>query len=101
MSRQVPHTLLSLQVIEKLHAAKIPVMNMVGAPKHAEKALKLGVDLICCQVGLKFDAADGLPLHTLMMSNDRVARAVDTLAVYRQAYSFQNVFLSANNINRR
>jgi len=25
--------------VEKLHAAKIPVMNMIGAPKHALKAI--------------------------------------------------------------
>eukprot|EP00435_Cladocopium_sp_Y103_P070449 s155_g35.t1 len=27
-------------VVDKLHAAGIPVMNMVGAPKHVEKALE-------------------------------------------------------------
>ena len=37
--------------IDKLHAAGIPVMNMVGAPKHAKKALKAGVDIICAQGG--------------------------------------------------
>lgn len=35
--------------IDKLHAAKIPVMNMIGAPKHVAKALAVGVDLICAQ----------------------------------------------------
>jgi len=25
--------------VEKLHAANIPVMNMIGAPKHALKAI--------------------------------------------------------------
>lgn len=38
-------------VIEKLHAKGILVMNMVGAPKHAEKALKAGVDVVCAQGG--------------------------------------------------
>merc|ERR1712137_40882 len=38
-------------VVEKLHAAGIPVMNMVGAPKHAKKAIKAGVDIICAQGG--------------------------------------------------
>lgn len=37
--------------VEKLHAAGIPVMNMIGAPKHAKKALKAGVDIICAQGG--------------------------------------------------
>lgn len=35
--------------VDKLHAAGIPVMNMVGAPKHVPKALEMGVDLICAQ----------------------------------------------------
>lgn len=35
--------------IDKLHAAGIPVMNMVGAPKHAIKAIEAGVDIICGQ----------------------------------------------------
>jgi NAD(P)H-dependent flavin oxidoreductase YrpB (nitropropane dioxygenase family) len=38
-------------VVEKLHAAGIPVMNMVGHPKHVAKALAQGVDIICAQGG--------------------------------------------------
>ena len=38
-------------MVEKLHAAGIVVMNMVGAVKHVKKALNVGVDLICCQGG--------------------------------------------------
>jgi len=38
-------------IIDKLHSHGILVMNMVGAPKHAEKAIKLGVDIICAQGG--------------------------------------------------
>lgn len=38
-------------VIDRLHAAGILVMNMVGHPKHAVKALDLGVDIICAQGG--------------------------------------------------
>merc|ERR1719463_450153 len=37
--------------VEKLHAAGIPIMNMIGAPKHAAKALEAGVDIICAQGG--------------------------------------------------
>lgn len=37
--------------IKRLHEAGIYVMNMVGAPKHAEKALKAGVDIVCAQGG--------------------------------------------------
>lgn len=38
-------------VIARLHEAKILVMNMVGHPKHAAKALKAGVDIVCAQGG--------------------------------------------------
>merc|ERR1712039_915776 len=37
--------------VDKLHAAKIPVMNMIGAVKHVDKALQAGVDIICAQGG--------------------------------------------------
>ena len=36
-------------IIDKLHNNGILVMNMVGAPKHARKAIELGVDIICAQ----------------------------------------------------
>lgn len=38
-------------VVERLHAAGILVMNMVGHPKHAVKALERGVDMVCAQGG--------------------------------------------------
>jgi len=38
-------------VVDKLHAAGIPVMNMIGAPKHVKKALEAGVDILCAQGG--------------------------------------------------
>ncbi|KAK8136050.1 2-nitropropane dioxygenase [Apiospora sp. TS-2023a] len=38
-------------VIDRLHGAGIYVMNMVGHPKHAVKALELGVDMVCPQGG--------------------------------------------------
>merc|ERR1712217_717580 len=37
--------------VDKLHAAGIPVMNMIGHPKHVAKALEAGVDIICAQGG--------------------------------------------------
>jgi len=37
--------------VDKLHAAGIPVMNMIGAPKHVQKALDVGCDIICAQGG--------------------------------------------------
>ncbi len=36
-------------VIDRLHKANIIVMNMVGHPKHAKKALDLGVDIVIPQ----------------------------------------------------
>lgn len=39
------------RTIKQLHEAGIFVMNMVGAPRHAEKALKAGVDIVCAQGG--------------------------------------------------
>jgi NAD(P)H-dependent flavin oxidoreductase YrpB (nitropropane dioxygenase family) len=38
-------------VIKRLHEAGILVMNMVGHPKHAVKALEAGVDVVCAQGG--------------------------------------------------
>ncbi|TVY73224.1 putative nitronate monooxygenase [Lachnellula suecica] len=38
-------------VIKRLHEAGILVMNMVGHPKHAKKALDAGVDIVCAQGG--------------------------------------------------
>jgi NAD(P)H-dependent flavin oxidoreductase YrpB (nitropropane dioxygenase family) len=38
-------------VIRRLHDAGILVMNMVGAPRHAVKALEAGVDILCAQGG--------------------------------------------------
>eukprot|EP01064_Diplonema_japonicum_P017304 TRINITY_DN2537_c0_g1_i1.p2 TRINITY_DN2537_c0_g1~~TRINITY_DN2537_c0_g1_i1.p2 ORF type:complete len:387 (+),score=146.81 TRINITY_DN2537_c0_g1_i1:102-1163(+) len=35
--------------VEKLHKAGILVMNMCGHPRHAEKAMAVGVDVLCCQ----------------------------------------------------
>ncbi|KAI0273811.1 2-nitropropane dioxygenase [Gloeopeniophorella convolvens] len=39
------------EMVDKLHAAGILVMNMVGHPKHVKKALDQGVDVICAQGG--------------------------------------------------
>lgn len=38
-------------VVEKLHKAGILYMNMVGHPKHIQKCLDIGVDIICAQGG--------------------------------------------------
>lgn len=38
-------------VVEKLHGAGILCMNMIGHPKHVQKCLDVGVDIICAQGG--------------------------------------------------
>lgn len=38
-------------VVEKLHKHNILYMNMIGHPKHVQKCLDLGADLICAQGG--------------------------------------------------
>ncbi|KAJ7252610.1 2-nitropropane dioxygenase [Mycena rebaudengoi] len=37
--------------VDRLHETRIPIMNMVGHPKHVAKALAAGVDIICAQAG--------------------------------------------------
>jgi len=37
------------RTVDRLHEGGILVMNMVGHPKHARKAIAVGVDLICAQ----------------------------------------------------
>ncbi|VBB17617.1 2-nitropropane dioxygenase [Yasminevirus sp. GU-2018] len=41
----------SKEIVLRLHSAGIFVMNMVGSPKHVEKALEVGVDILCAQGG--------------------------------------------------
>jgi NAD(P)H-dependent flavin oxidoreductase YrpB (nitropropane dioxygenase family) len=38
-------------VVDRLHAGGIPVMNMIGHPKHIANALEAGVDIFCAQGG--------------------------------------------------
>ena len=35
--------------VDRLHAAKIPIANMIGHPKHAKYAIEAGVDIIIAQ----------------------------------------------------
>lgn len=38
-------------VVDKLHKAGIPYMNMIGHVKHVKKCIEVGVDIICAQGG--------------------------------------------------
>jgi NAD(P)H-dependent flavin oxidoreductase YrpB (nitropropane dioxygenase family) len=61
-------------VIERLHNAGILVMNMVGAPKHAKKALDAGVDIVCAQGGEGGGHTGDIPNSILIPSVVDVAR---------------------------
>ena len=68
------------QVIDRLHAAGILVMNMVGHPRHAVKALDLGVDLICAQGG------EGGGHTGAVASSVLIPAVVDVARRYRPAF---------------
>ena len=61
-------------IVDRLHAAGVLYMNMIGHPKHVKKCVELGVDLIitgpavsahttCELARLALQDADGLPAH--------------------------------------
>ncbi|EIT78448.1 2-nitropropane dioxygenase [Aspergillus flavus] len=62
------------RVIKRLHDAGILIMNMVGAPKHAEKALKLGVDIVCAQGGEGGGHTGDIPFSVLVPAVVDVAK---------------------------
>ncbi|KAE8383017.1 Nitronate monooxygenase-domain-containing protein [Aspergillus bertholletiae] len=62
------------RVIKRLHDAGILIMNMVGAPKHAEKALKLGVDIVCAQGGEGGGHTGDIPFSVLVPAIVDVAK---------------------------
>jgi len=61
-------------VIKRLHDAGIYIMNMVGAPKHAKKALDAGVDIVCAQGGEGGGHTGDIPNSILIPSVVDVAR---------------------------
>lgn len=61
-------------VIKRLHDAGILIMNMVGAPKHAKKALDAGVDIVCAQGGEGGGHTGDVPNSILIPSVVDVAR---------------------------
>ncbi|SLM34517.1 2-nitropropane dioxygenase [Lasallia pustulata] len=60
--------------IAKLHAAGVLVMNMVGAPRHAEAALRAGVDIVCAQGGEGGGHTGDIPSSILVPAVVDVAR---------------------------
>lgn len=63
-------------VIKKLHDGGVVVMNMVGAPKHAEKAFAAGVDIVCAQGGEGGGHTGDIPTSVLIPAVADVARRV-------------------------
>ncbi|KAI9780217.1 MAG: hypothetical protein M1816_003141 [Peltula sp. TS41687] len=63
-------------VIRRLHDAGILVMNMVGSPRHAEKALAAGVDLLCAQGAEGGGHTGDIPSSLLLPAVLDVARRV-------------------------
>jgi NAD(P)H-dependent flavin oxidoreductase YrpB (nitropropane dioxygenase family) len=61
-------------VVERLHRAGILIMNMVGHPKHAKKALDAGVDIVCAQGGEGGGHTGDVPNSILIPSVVDVAR---------------------------
>lgn len=54
------------EAVDKLHKNGILYMNMVGHPKHVEKALARGADLICAQGGEGGGHTGDVPLSVLI-----------------------------------
>jgi NAD(P)H-dependent flavin oxidoreductase YrpB (nitropropane dioxygenase family) len=81
-------------VIKRLHEAGILIMNMVGAPKHAEKALKAGVDIICAQGGEGGGHTGDIPFSVL------IPAVVDTVQGYKSPLTGQTpLVVAAGGIN--
>ncbi|KAL3486067.1 2-nitropropane dioxygenase [Aspergillus germanicus] len=61
-------------VVERLHAAGVLYMNMVGHPKHAVKACEAGADLICAQGGEAGGHTGDIPTSVLIPACADVCR---------------------------
>ncbi|KAG9043116.1 hypothetical protein FS837_009975 [Tulasnella sp. UAMH 9824] len=77
------------EVVDRLHAAKIPIMNMVGHPKHVPKALEAGVDLICAQGGEGGGHTGEIPTSLL------VPACVDAVQGHRSPLTGEPVYVVA------
>ncbi|KAH0349091.1 2-nitropropane dioxygenase, partial [Aureobasidium melanogenum] len=65
------------RIIDRLHENGILVMNMVGHPKHAVKALEAGVDCVCAQGGEGGGHTGDIPGNIL------IPAVVDTASKYK------------------
>lgn len=62
------------EVVDRLHAAGVVVMNMVGHPRHAVKAFEAGVDIVCAQGGEGGGHTGEIPMSVLVPACVDVAR---------------------------
>jgi len=76
-------------VVEKLHAANIVVMNMVGHPKHVKYALDAGVDLICAQGGEGGGHTGNVPTSML------IPKCVDLVKGHKSPLTGEPVYVIA------
>eukprot|EP00941_MAST-03F_sp_MAST-3F-sp1_P005935 g5935.t1 len=76
-------------VVDRLHAAGIPVMNMVGAPRHVKYALKAGADIICCQ-GTEGGGHTGDVASSIL-----IPKVVDACQGARSEFTGENVIVVA------
>lgn len=80
--------------IKRLHEAGILVMNMVGAPKHAEKALQRGVDIVCAQGGEGGGHTGDVPFSVL------IPAVVDAVKKYKSPLTGQTpLVVAAGGVN--
>ena len=82
------------RTIKRLHEAGILIMNMVGAPRHAEKALEAGVDIICAQGGEGGGHTGDIPSSVL------IPAVVDVTRKYRSPLTGkQPLVVAAGGVN--
>lgn len=62
------------EVVESLHKGGVMYMNMVGHPKHVQKCLDLGVDIICAQGGEAGGHTGDIPVSVLIPAVARILK---------------------------
>jgi NAD(P)H-dependent flavin oxidoreductase YrpB (nitropropane dioxygenase family) len=75
--------------VDKLHAAGIPVMNMIGHPKHVSKALAAGCDMICAQGGEGGGHTGSVPTSIL------IPKVVDECRGHKSPLTGNRIFVVA------
>ena len=74
----------SQEIVDRLHAGGVVVMNMVGAPAHARKAFERGVDVVCAQGAEGGGHTGEIPASILLPAVLDVARQYEPEMVGRR-----------------